>query len=129
MAIDYRIDEEGIVWIRAIGKAPPEDYRELLRRLESDPVARPEMPRICDYRKVEVSLNRDQMHEVAELARHAGRHIWGSRTAVLVSDDAAYGMTRMFQVLVEDTGQPFEVFRDVDEALAWIRSGGAGAEG
>ena len=45
-----------------------------------------------------------------------------SRRALLVADDAAYGLARMFRAFAEIAGRGnrAEVFRDRDEAMRWL---------
>lgn len=45
----------------------------------------------------------------------------GLKTAVVCADDLAFGSMRMSQAKLEDEMQLlFKVFRDMDEAIAWI---------
>jgi hypothetical protein len=44
-----------------------------------------------------------------------------SRRAILVSDDVAFGLARMFEMLRDTMGeQGIRVFRNLDEALEWV---------
>jgi hypothetical protein len=47
-------------------------------------------------------------------------------TAVVVGDDAAFGMMRMFQMLLEDVAllRPFRVLADAED---WLREIGGGS--
>ena len=51
---------------------------------------------------------------------------WGvgkSKAALIVSRDFEFGMTRMYEILLESrTSAQVRVFRDLDEALKWIGS-------
>lgn len=49
----------------------------------------------------------------------------GGRTAVVASQDIAYGMGRILDSLVEISGYPVEyhVFRKVDDAMQWLMQG------
>ena len=46
---------------------------------------------------------------------------WNRKTAMLVDQDLQYGMARMYESLTDD--MPFEVgvFRDEQEAMAWLK--------
>ena len=46
----------------------------------------------------------------------------GGKTAVIASQDLEYGLSRMFQIITEDEGIPFniKVFRTADEASQWL---------
>lgn len=43
------------------------------------------------------------------------------RTAFLVSSDQAFGITRMYGSLIDETGFQTRVFRYKEDALAWLR--------
>jgi len=44
----------------------------------------------------------------------------GSRRALLVSNDVAFGLTRMYQILMEQSPDEVAIFRDFDVALKWL---------
>ena len=64
--------------------------------------------------------------ELEKLANFVVGH-WGtggkSRAALVVSRDFEFGLSRMYEIFVESrmSGE-VEVFRDLDEALAWVKS-------
>jgi hypothetical protein len=58
-----------------------------------------------------------------DVRRVAGNGIFSpnSRQAILASSSLVYGLARMFQILREMKGEEgIRVFRDRDEALAWV---------
>lgn len=44
----------------------------------------------------------------------------GTRRAFIATDDAVFGMARMFALRAEGLGQTIQVFRDSDEAREWL---------
>jgi hypothetical protein len=42
-----------------------------------------------------------------------------SRRAVVVASDLGFGMARMYQMLRDDAGSAFEIFREFDAARRW----------
>jgi hypothetical protein len=44
------------------------------------------------------------------------------RYAILVTSDVAFGIARMYGAFVEDGLLDLRVFRDADEAMAWLRA-------
>jgi hypothetical protein len=43
-------------------------------------------------------------------------------TAIVVQDAVAFGMARMYSILMDRVGAPVGVFRDRGEAIAWLES-------
>jgi len=62
-------------------------------------------------------------------AASRGSALWdqmaGGRTAILVAREADFGMGRMYEQMAADMPRELGVFRDRDEAVAWLREGGA----
>jgi len=57
-------------------------------------------------------------------AASRGESLWGQmaggRTAILVARDADFGMGRMYEQMAANMPRELGVFRDRDEALAWL---------
>lgn len=47
-----------------------------------------------------------------------------SRQAALVSNDIGFGLSRMYGMLIESSRPNVAVFRDMEEALRWVRGSG-----
>lgn len=76
---------------------------------------------IYDYRGVEtIDVPTDDIRTLAERDKRAARINPNIIIAVVVGDDLAFGMTRMWQGLT--SGAPFVncVFRSMDEAERWV---------
>ncbi|WP_455375273.1 hypothetical protein [Kaarinaea lacus] len=43
-----------------------------------------------------------------------------SKTAVYAPKDLAYGLSRMYEVMIDESPEHFCVFRDIDEAKKWL---------
>lgn len=81
---------------------------------------------IWDFRGADFSrLSTDGMRNLLAIrAQYVARA--GSRTAFLVHDEVAYGMSRMFQLLADGTiPQDLSVHRQLDDAQAWVLEGRA----
>ena len=63
---------------------------------------------------------------ISELAdRRKATTITGPiRSAILVGNQAQFGMARMFQTLNDHPAVEVEIFRDRNEAVAWLAGGG-----
>jgi hypothetical protein len=49
-------------------------------------------------------------------------HVQGVRVAIVAKSDFVFGMARMFQILREGIAEEVRVFRDLDQARAWLDS-------
>jgi hypothetical protein len=75
---------------------------------------------LLDQRNIRKPAIREQ---IVTIASHMdkGAHVFGgSKWAVVVSEDASYGMMRMLSILVEDVPIKVDVFRDYDAAMQWL---------
>jgi len=43
-----------------------------------------------------------------------------SKTAVYAPKDLAYGLSRMYEVMIDESPENFQVFRDIDKAKRWL---------
>ena len=46
-----------------------------------------------------------------------------SRLAIVVAQDVQFGVARMYQAWADQSDYAVEVFRDPDDAVAWLRGG------
>ena len=72
-----------------------------------------------DARGAGISFTPAEIRQIVELLRSLGRDLKLGPTAVLVSSDAAFGVTRMLESLVEDVCE-VKSFREEREARAWF---------
>lgn len=125
MPISYRIDtEKRMVLTKASGTLTDEDVLALKARLTRDPDFVPGMRELSDCRGIErlavTSAGvRAMVQQDQQQARAGGPH----KLALVLSRDVAFGMARMYQSLAESNEQNHVgVFRDIDEARAWLES-------
>jgi len=67
-------------------------------------------------------LKHDSMQKIVEHIEERNRFRWPSHTALLVDQDANYGLARMFQTIAEFMAYDVGVFRDEKEAKDWLAS-------
>jgi hypothetical protein len=77
---------------------------------------------LIDAREAVVRLSSSELQEIVRLLRTLARSHRLGRTAVVVSTDVAYGIMRVFQVLVEDVCE-VQPFRDLTAAALWLNEG------
>lgn len=120
MPLHWRADPDGrIAWL--VASAPIPELKELQdalarRGADADLRARPRV--LCDAREVPlptVDYVRTTVTVFLEAAHVAGVE----RLALVVGGEAAYGMGRMAEVLVEEV-LPLRTFYTTDDARAWL---------
>jgi len=72
-----------------------------------------------DARGAGISFTPAESRQIVELLQNLGRESKLGPTAVLVSNDVAFGVIRMLEVLVEDACD-VKPFREEQEARAWL---------
>jgi hypothetical protein len=124
MPITYEIDEaNGWVWMVGSGVITDEEVLTYRQSLLADPRFRSSMKLLSDMRgieRVEVTAGgiRRLVHEESS---HASE-LAARRLAIVTDSPVAYGMARMYQMLAENTGGAIQVFRQIEEATAWLQS-------
>jgi hypothetical protein len=126
MLITTRLDPGAGLRVHVItGRLTYAEVRDTLEELYAGPDFDPTMNALWDMREaVTTDISSDDVRKVAQLVR--GRPPIGvsSRVALVVSRDADFGMARMYEAQLDGASQSgLRVFRDIDEATAWV--GGA----
>ena len=124
MAIEYTIDRNaGLILTRASGTLTDAELLTFKRQLTSDPDFRPGMKELSDVRNVQrFEVTSHGITCLVGQDQADGPKILGHRLAIVATDDAIFGMARMYQALTEKTMQNVRVFRDVGQAKAWLVS-------
>jgi hypothetical protein len=76
-----------------------------------------------DARSATPTWSSAQIREIVELLRTLGRESKLGPTAVVISNDYAYGMLRMLEILLEDVCI-VRPFRNYEAAEQWLRGAG-----
>ena len=121
MPLEYDVETEtGLVVVHASGEIPPEEYFGLWATfIEDDRIQN--APRIlADFREIELSRSGADIRRVALGSKRFHAFMLGGSQAVVATQEASFGMARMYEALLEGTGFEIEVFRDLEEARAWI---------
>jgi len=114
--VTYRIVKElelvHTVWDGVVTLEDGVKHNELLR---TDPEFHPGMRQLSDARGATSAVSGEG---VRGLARHSA---FGpdSQRAIVVSDDALFGVSRMYEAQAETAGE-VRIFREVSEALTWL---------
>jgi hypothetical protein len=88
------------------------------------------MKELSDVRAVEqLQVTVDGVRRLVALDKVQSADLVDYQLAIVVSADLVFGMARMYETLTEDSVQDVGVFRDMEEAKAWlgVAGGSAGA--
>jgi len=119
MPVGYKIDKEHkLVMSTAYGVVTREDILFHQQKLEADPDFRRTFSQLADFtRMAKLEIN------ATDIASFAAKTIFApeSRRAIIVPDDEAFGLARMFEILRDSKGESgVRVFRSVEEGFDWI---------
>jgi hypothetical protein len=118
MPASYAIDtDRRLVVTRIWGAATEDEIFDHGQRLRNDPQFRPDFRQLVDISELTEVLVGSGM------IREASRNQFfspGVRRAIVANSEAAFGMARMYAIASEEAGQTIEVFRDRNEAEAWL---------
>jgi SpoIIAA-like len=121
MPVTYQIDpSRKLIHTRCIGDVTPEEIAQHFRELEQDP-ARPDRLNVLLDLREETSLPEIQdLREVNYQLNKSLRTVRFGACAVVVCDEALFGMMRMFGVFTAEHFDVVEVFRAITDAEAWL---------
>lgn len=120
-----REPETGVLIVQAIGKVAPNAYVDLWDELIADPHIEPGPRVLADFREVEVTQDGAGVRRLAAGAQRFDDFMRGGRMAVVATQQASFGLARMYASLVDALPIEVRVFRDYDEARAWVLTGQA----
>jgi hypothetical protein len=119
MASYYEIDKERrLVTSTASGVITLPEIWAHQGKLLKDPDFDPSFAQLLDVTQVtKLALSSEDVRRVAESNTLSSN----PRLAIVATSAFVYGLARMFQIFREMTGEEgIRVFRDRDEALAWV---------
>jgi hypothetical protein len=124
MPVCYKIDKDRrLVITTGYGVVTRQDIEEHQRSLWMDPDFSCTFSQLADFsRMARMELNAVDMHSFSK------RNIFApdARRAVIVPNDVAFGLARLFEILRGSKGENgIRVFRTVEEGFVWILSGSA----
>ncbi len=124
MPITYQIDpERNLVTFEAHGILKVPEYQEIRTRLVSDPLFRPGMKQLADFRSVEQHAFTTEGYNHYKDQEILLQPIFGEgRYAIVTNSDLHFGLTRKLFAEMDESHQDSQVFRSIEEAKAWLFS-------
>jgi hypothetical protein len=120
MPITYTIDPaKNLLITTATGTITLDGYRSYVERREADPAYDPKMCGLFDAKEARFGFSTEEMRS---FAKHYKAQLPDScmRRAVVVSCDLDFGLARMFKAMADDPRLEYGVFKDFEQALAWV---------
>jgi hypothetical protein len=77
-------------------------------------------PEIFDTRGAWTNLTQEQVRDLVWFTEALHRRARFGPTAIIADSDLAYGMARMYQMLLEGKAVPIGVFRTLPEGEQWL---------
>jgi len=125
MDISTEIDKQkNIRWHVVTGRIDVREVAEYLKRIYASSDSNSEMSVFWDLQTADFSAVTSE--DIRSLMAYVGK-IWGkggkSKAALVVSNDLDFGLSRMYQIMMEGaTSSAIEVFKDIDAAKEWIEA-------
>jgi hypothetical protein len=79
-----------------------------------------DLPELFDGRSATTDITTGDVRRLVQRVQKMVRAQPFGPTAIIVINDFAFGMARMFSILVERDGVAVEVFRDVESGSLWL---------
>lgn len=79
---------------------------------------------LVDYSRItEIDVSASEVDKIAAQDKKASEFIPEAVLAIAAKKDLEFGLTRMWEIIVENSGLPWEtmVFRDINKAEKWIK--------
>lgn len=127
MSIEFELDDDrSLIRTRVIGAINLKELEDYFRAITHSDQFPPDLPALVDFCEADFSVGSRQLAEQLVRLRKRFPERESARVAFLVSDELGFGLTRMYQILNDDsgagTGGRSRVFRSVDDALAWLKA-------
>ena len=121
MSVEFRIDKDRKLVLGTLkGEVNAEAILAGLEGMVENEDYNPGFNGITDLREMKWESNQVDLRRIVHFLIEHRKKIGKSRSAVVVSDDRAYGMSRMFKVFSSQSSINLRVFRDYDEAERWV---------
>ena len=116
---DYFVENQGVYVVAVEGSVQVEPLAAILREAWANPKYRSKL--LWDLREASLAeLTRAQLDQLALVSETENPHVARARSALLVAREVDYGVSRMFETVMDRLPVDVSVFRDYDAAMAWV---------
>ena len=122
MAIHSRWDaERNVLFVTFEGSLADEDLVKYAHQATGDANIPSGHDELVDLRGAEEgNVNSHTLQQIADLFTRGDKSPEQSRVAIVAERDIAYGLSRMYQAFRSDSPLDLRVFREMNEARAWL---------
>jgi hypothetical protein len=122
MGLSYSYDDDTL---RIVGEGDytAQDLKDLLVAAISDPRTRPGMSTLMDIRRSDATRTTSELVSMVDFLGSRRDRTVPLRCAVVATGDLRFGLSRMVSVYLERYGVDLRVFREIESAEFWLRSG------
>jgi hypothetical protein len=121
MAVTYRIDQvKRRIHTRCIGPVTLDEVRQHFADLAGDPACPERLDVLLDLSETTSLPTSDQLSAVTTEVARVRPRVQFDGCAIIASQDALFGMARMFEVFAENYFGATRVFRTMDEGTRWL---------
>lgn len=122
MPYSYRIDSEHeVVLFKATRLFSADELAGCLKEVVSDPKFKRTFNHLVDLREVtEFPVSGDQVRQRAEADKKMNTDITRCRIAIVSSTDFVFGMTRIYEIMMEEAPPEIHTFRNIRDATKWL---------
>jgi len=124
MCHSIKIDKDRrLAQIKATGSVNVLELKEIFLEIVGHEEWQAGFYMLCDYSEIEnFDVSSQDIEDIAEWLTSIDALIGDGRCAVVASKDSVYGMSRMWEILSSDRSQHICVFRQINDAVAWLGS-------
>jgi hypothetical protein len=117
----YELDPDaGFIRTRCVGDVRVQEVLAHFTELATDPKLPPRLDVLLDLREITTLPETEHLRAVAgSVHRLESRVTWGA-CAIVATSPGMFGMSRMFEVFVQDAFARTHVFRELAEAERWL---------
>ena len=121
MPVKTKVDHDKQLTIHTVTGEP--SFQEGMATFKKFYEGNPTQNVLWDFRKASLArISSKQTEAIIDYIKHHAEKRVGGKTAILVSRDLEYGMSRMVQALtkIKDIPLKTEIFRSIEEAIQWL---------
>jgi len=121
MPVTYSIDQaRRLIHTRCVGDVSLDEVIGHFDELVHDPACPGRLDVLLDLTDLTTIPASSQLRLVTRKIEEVSTRVRFGRCAIVAVTDAMFGMTRMFGTLTEGQFAAVRVFRNIDEARAWL---------
>ncbi|MEM9060466.1 MAG: hypothetical protein AAGD13_08370 [Pseudomonadota bacterium] len=115
----FLIDRMNLVFMRTSGRVDLHGLMETQRFLAEETLLKSSLDVLIDAREIDFSIRAEQVISAGRALRASRASHDVKRLAIVVKDDLAFGITRMFMVF-RQIGNEYSVHRTIPLAIEWL---------